>query len=48
MRSQGIFDDLILSLVEGEGTIYQALRSWVLANSPLQQEVEGRFYVTAV
>lgn len=48
MRSQGIFDDLILSLVEGEDTIYQALRSWVLANSPLHQEVEGRFYVTAV
>jgi len=48
VKSKGIFDDLILSLEEGEGTIYQALRSWILANSPLHQEVEGRFYVTAV
>ena len=48
VRSQGIFDEDILSHVPGDKTIYQAMRDWVKANSPIHQEVEGRFTITSI
>ena len=48
VRSQGIFDEDILSHVPGDKTIYQAMRDWVKANSPIHQEVDGRFTITSI
>jgi len=48
IRSQGIFDEDILSHVPGDKTIYQAMRDWVRENSPIHQEVEGRFTITSI
>ena len=48
VRSQGIFDEDILSHIPGDKTIYQAMRDWVKANSPIHQEVEGRFTITSI
>ena len=48
VKSQGIFDEDILSHVPGDKTIYQAMRDWVKANSPIHQEVEGRFTITSI
>merc|ERR1711936_344763 len=48
IRSSGIFDSEILTHVPGDKTIYQAMRDWVKANSPIHQEVEGRFTVTSI
>ena len=48
IRSSGIFDSEILTHVPGDKTIYQAMRDWVRANSPIHQEVEGRFTVTSI
>jgi hypothetical protein len=47
VRSGGIFDDEILTHESGSLTIFEALRDYVVASSPLHQEVEGRFYVKA-
>ena len=48
IRSSGIFDSEILTHVPGDKTIYQAMRDWVRANSPIHQEVEGRFTITSI
>merc|ERR1711971_1127425 len=48
VKSKGIFDDDILSHVPGDKTIYQAMRDWVKLNSPIHQEVEGRFTITSI
>ena len=47
VKSQGIFDEDILSHVPGDKTIYQAMRDWVKGNTPIHQEVEGRFTITS-
>merc|ERR1711971_996024 len=44
----GDIDDDILSHVPGEKTIYQAMRDWVKENSPIHQEVGGRFTITSI
>ena len=48
VKSQGIFDEDILSHVPGDKTIYQAMRDWVRENTPIHQEVEGRFTITSI
>merc|ERR1712055_29527 len=48
VKSGGIFDEDILSHVVGDKTIYEAMRDWVRENSPIHQEVEGRFTITSI
>ena len=48
VKSQGIFDEDILSHVPGDKTIYEAMRDWVRENTPIHQEVEGRFTITSI
>jgi len=48
VKAKGIFDDDILSHVTGTKPIYEALRDWILLNSPIEQQVEGRWYVDRI
>merc|ERR1712130_535866 len=48
VKSGGIFDEDILTHVVGDKTIYEAMRDWVRENSPIHQEVEGRFTITSI
>jgi len=48
VRSKGVFDDDILSHVPGTILSYEAMKEWVIQNSPINQEIEGRWYIATV
>ena len=45
-QMRGVFDDSILSHTVGDVMIYEALKDYIKANTPLAQAVDGRLSIT--
>ena len=46
-QMRGVFDDSILSHTVGDVMIYEALKDYIKANTPLAQAVDGRLIITS-
>jgi len=47
-QMRGVFEDQIISYQQGDVMIYEALRDYILKNSPLAQEVDGRINISSL
>merc|ERR1711973_728584 len=45
IRAEGVFDDNILTLTKGDVFIYEAVRDYFKMKSPVEQRIEGRWFV---
>merc|ERR1711892_1373208 len=46
-QMRGVFDDSILSHTVGDVMIYEALKDYIKANTPLAQAIDGRLIITS-